>query len=743
GLLFQKQQKFAAAAAMYQRGLSPIFQNSREPVANVLILRGNRGYNLYQAGDFAAAEREIRATIQDWLNADLSQETVSRYLAFCYGYLMMPLRTSKQYEQIDQTLAQGLHHARSISPNGKGRALGTLYTYAAMAAADQHDFSRADSLFQLATYSLTDNSELSGPAQLPGIAGNLFYGQEEIMELLEARRQAYRQSFAAGHQEGLENALLVSYKIDTLLRQSRQQLSLTASLEQFIDQEKRHYVTAVDLALQLYRNTDEDRYLRTAFHFASNQKSNLLRQYLMVPKLAENFGLPAELIAEQTELELQVLTTEKALLSANKADVLTLQRKLLGLNHTLGAMRKDIATSYPAYALALRGYPPVNVAEALSSLAEDQLVVEYFLSQDSIYAFTLAKADGLGYLVFARPESLPAMVQEVVDGGAAAGAMYDQLLASIIPEEGITRLQIIPDGILWQLPFAALRTPDNRFLIEKVAVSYAYSSSLLFDESLAQSYERKKDKYQGYGIDYLRLLKRISSPGERSAEVNRLRDIGHLPFATKEVATAAKIIGGRALLNEEATKTRFLAEAPTANIIHVSMHGLLAENPLESALVFRSEDDTKAYELLYMKEVLGTQFPVALAVLSACHTGNGSLQASEGMQSLGRAFTAAGSSSTIASSWEAKDEATHRILTDFYRHLRTGAPKDVALQSSIITFLQDGTPADRRPENWANLTLTGSIAAVSGRTPTWWILIGGLIVLGGGMWFYNRKSRPI
>ncbi|MEM9258665.1 MAG: hypothetical protein AAGA62_03400, partial [Bacteroidota bacterium] len=205
GLQLQKQQQYATAEVEYRKGLSTAFRNNKYLTQDLLILDSNRGYNLYQAGNFAAAEREIRATIQDWLDADLAQETVSRYLASCYGYLMMTLRASKQYEQINQTLAQGLRHARSLSTNGKGGRMGTLYTYAAMAAADQHDFSRADSLFQLATYSLTDNSELSGPAQLPAIAGNLFYGQEEIMELLEARREAYRQSFTAGRQEGLEN----------------------------------------------------------------------------------------------------------------------------------------------------------------------------------------------------------------------------------------------------------------------------------------------------------------------------------------------------------------------------------------------------------------------------------------------------------------------------------------------------------------------------------------------------------
>jgi CHAT domain-containing protein len=128
--------------------------------------------------------------------------------------------------------------------------------------------------------------------------------------------------------------------------------------------------------------------------------------------------------------------------------------------------------------------------------------------------------------------------------------------------------------------------------------------------------------------------------------------------------------------------------------------------------------------------VLSGNYPAELTVLSACHTGGGTLQTSEGMQSIGRAFTAAGSRSTITSTWAARDESTHDILGRFFEELKGGAAKDIALQRAIKEYLAAGTAADRRPDHWANLTLTGIVAPIDSKTP--WLPIGlGVVVLVG------------
>ncbi|MFK8163907.1 MAG: CHAT domain-containing protein, partial [Lewinella sp.] len=173
--------------------------------------------------------------------------------------------------------------------------------------------------------------------------------------------------------------------------------------------------------------------------------------------------------------------------------------------------------------------------------------------------------------------------------------------------------------------------------------------------------------------------------------------------------------------------------------LHLSMHGLLRPNPMESALVFTGDGEDE-FALLEMKDVLGGNYPSELTVLSACHTGGGTLQTSEGMQSIGRAFTAAGSQSTITSTWAARDESTHDILGRFFEELKAGAPKDIALQSAIKDYLAAGTASDRRPDHWANLTLTGVVAPIN-RPTSWWLIGLGFAVAAVGAFAVVRRLR--
>ncbi|MEM9930156.1 MAG: CHAT domain-containing protein, partial [Bacteroidota bacterium] len=248
----------------------------------------------------------------------------------------------------------------------------------------------------------------------------------------------------------------------------------------------------------------------------------------------------------------------------------------------------------------------------------------------------------------------------------------------------------------------------------------------------------REQEYLGYGISYENLQENLSNRGLRSADIQDLRQMGRLPFASKEVEWAAASMNGEPRLNEVASLTNFLRESAGANILHLSMHGLLRPNPMESALVF-SGDEAEEYALLEMKDVLGGHYPAELTVLSACHTGGGTLMTSEGMQSIGRAFTAAGSRATITSTWAARDESTYDILGRFFEELSDGVAKDIALQRAVTTYLAEGTAADRNPDHWANLTLTGRVDAIGGSEPVWPYVAGVLVMVGLGATLWRRR----
>ena len=376
---------------------------------------------------------------------------------------------------------------------------------------------------KLSATSLLEEPTFREPGGLPILDGATFYGQEDMLEMLTAKRDAFVRAYEqSARPEGLELALATCHSIDTLLRLNRSQLSLTSSLGQFIESEADQYALSVDLALRLYRTTKDDRYLNEAYQFASGQKSNLLRRYLTSPGLASSLGVPEATVAEKTDLELRVLTTERALQNAALADQPVLRDSLLRLNAAVDKLKRQIANEYPAFTRALRGFPAIDPSAAAATLEDDQLMVEYFLSADSVYLFTLSKAEGLEVKVVERPDELTALIGSVVEQDVGSTQLYDLLIAPVTagrPE--ITRLQLIPDGELWKLPFAALKNGD-RFLIEDYAVSFAYAAPLLFDSDLAARAAAQADDYLGYGISYQDILEDISTSGNRSADALEL-----------------------------------------------------------------------------------------------------------------------------------------------------------------------------------------------------------------------------
>ena len=77
-----------------------------------------------------------------------------------------------------------------------------------------------------------------------------------------------------------------------------------------------------------------------------------------------------------------------------------------------------------------------------------------------------------------------------------------------------------------------------------------------------------------------------------------------------------------------------------------------------------------------------------LVVLSACETAVGQEQGHEGLIGLTRAFQYAGARTVAATLWSVFDQTTAELMIRFYRHLRDGKPKDVALQAAQIELIR-------------------------------------------------------
>jgi CHAT domain-containing protein len=282
-------------------------------------------------------------------------------------------------------------------------------------------------------------------------------------------------------------------------------------------------------------------------------------------------------------------------------------------------------------------------------------------------------------------------------------ALARELLAPVLsqlPADG-QLIAIEPHESLWQLPFAALRLPDGRWMAERWPLLYAPSAELL-DQA-----RRRPTRDRNAPASALIIGNPIVAP--QAAEVDALFRVGldPLPGAEEEARRIAAMFGsGQATLwrGAEGNLPAVLREAPSRDIVHLASHGIArGDAPLESFIALAP---SVCGDRLSAKRVMTLNLRADLVVLSACQTGLGQVTA-EGVLGLARSFTFAGARTVLVSHWSVSDQATTRLMTGFYaHHLRGGADKARALHRSMGDLRRE--PGFEDPRYWAPFFLVGA-----------------------------------
>lgn len=142
-----------------------------------------------------------------------------------------------------------------------------------------------------------------------------------------------------------------------------------------------------------------------------------------------------------------------------------------------------------------------------------------------------------------------------------------------------------------------------------------------------------------------------------------------------------------------------------AAIVHLATHGLLDtfKGEVPGAIALAPDENQIGSGLLAASEILDLKLTANLVVLSACDTGRGDITG-DGVIGLSRTLFLAGVSSVIVSLWKVPDAPTAMLMTEFYRHLKTGhLDKTQALRQAMLTTLKTYP----NPGDWAAFTLIG------------------------------------
>jgi CHAT domain-containing protein len=378
------------------------------------------------------------------------------------------------------------------------------------------------------------------------------------------------------------------------------------------------------------------------------------------------------------------------------------------------SFRTSLYAAHPELRVERGDASPVDAQQAAALLPDGRsALLEYLVTDERTYLFVLTR--GTAPLRVHSLEIRRKELTERVSGfrerlgrrdlniQAAAAELHDLLLRPARAQlEGKTQLIIVPDDVLWDLPFQALRHAGGRYLLQDSAISYAPSIT-----ALREMVRHRKAR----GSPTLLALGNPALGSEAVGRVHSLyRDaaLGPLPHAETEVKQLAQLYGkdrSRVYVGAEANEARAKAETADSHILHFATHGILNEaSPMYSQLVLSESGDNED-GLLEAWEILNLDLNADLAVLSACETGRGRVGAGEGLIGLSWAFFVAGCPTTVVSQWKVESASTSELMLAFHRNLRKGQSKAAALRSAALKLLGDSRY--RHPFYWAGFVVVG------------------------------------
>ena len=357
---------------------------------------------------------------------------------------------------------------------------------------------------------------------------------------------------------------------------------------------------------------------------------------------------------------------------------------------------------------------PLTLSEIRERMPEKAQILQYSVLENKVLIWLVSKEKFVVAPTEIKADELRGKIENYLkllqskDKTAQTAArqtgrdLYDLLIAPVLDHlDPAQDVCLIPNKILFYLPFAALVSPDGKYFLTQFNLLYAPSANVFL---LCTENAQKKT---AAGESLL-------SVGNPAFDRKEFEDLPDLPAAETEARKVASFYKNpQILLGKEATKTAFRASMRNAGIIHFAGHYLVAHNePLSSSLLLAKNGEQTEKAVLTNSELIGEQLTrVKLVVLSACQTGAESFYNGEGLIGLSRTFLAAGAPLVVASQWKVDSDATAELMNRFHFYRRQeNLPTTAALRRAQIEMLDAPDERFREPYYWAAFAVFGGYA---------------------------------
>lgn len=502
----------------------------------------------------------------------------------------------------------------------------------------------------------------------------------------------------------VDHSLGLYYIIDSLFQYSLESISLNQSQIDATGEILVHYEDAIIKNMEQFEKTSDIRYYNDAYYFSSRLKalnlSSSLRKY---QKLNES----DKVRSKEINSELASLLVEYYNGIGNTDSISVELIKKQREKHQFEQKIINEKTGLSSDSAQLTEYNLISNIQ--NKLHDDEILLEFFEGAKTLYTFKIEKSAVDYHDVDINSKNMNALDTFVkacqspnfhssADMHKMGGNLFSLLFGDLFESNStnIEKLIIIPDGKIHSIPIEAL-IKNNNYLIQLFDIKYAYSHNLYFD-----SVDRKFGlRYVGFGPSYSdQLGKKIVL--KRLAKLDG--NLVDIPMAVEEVERSMNNFKDRKVfVNSDATKEQFINQASSADILHLSMHGLVDyETPGNSSLLFHDGVDDFA---LRASEIGQLDINPDLVILSSCQSASGAINRAEGVQGLSRAFILAGSSAVLSSLWNTSEYSSSVLLPNFLNSLKQSRIASTSLRDAKLSYLASARPSMKHPFYWANFIL--------------------------------------
>ena len=294
-------------------------------------------------------------------------------------------------------------------------------------------------------------------------------------------------------------------------------------------------------------------------------------------------------------------------------------------------------------------------------------------------------------------QASPRLVEEdehQEDAPPSISQCYKMIIAPVADLLDEPEIIIVPDRVLYKVPFAALEDENEKPLSEtfRIRISPSLTTLKLIQDSPA-------DYHSQAGA----LIVGDPEVGNVTYK-GRLQWIPPLDCARKEAEMIGRLLRTQPLIGENATKQKVLDNMHSVSLIHFAAHGNAERGEIALAPSFLTNGyPTEEDYLLTMAEISQVRLTAKLVVLSCCHSARGKIR-SEGVVGIARAFLASGARSVLVALWAIEDEATEQFMSRFYEHLVGGESTSESLHQAMKWMRANGF-SDKK--QWAPFMLIG------------------------------------